>query len=282
MELHFCITSRLSKVQKIVDVYCFYFHGSLFLLMTFDSGFRVYQNNNRLPIISSGDSTLDELLGGGFRKNLVYLLYGDKKKTTNILLTTAVISQKAFVNGGMGDGIGVAFIDGNNRFNPYNVSKYAVSQKLSPTKVLENIVIARAFTWDQMIELLENRLAKLEHVKVVMVSGITTLFQSYEKQTFEDLLRAIDGIKKILERTKPLIILTAPLNEHSLFRPKGGKILSHFGNVLVMINDDERYVEYNLIQHPFLPENRLLKWKPREPKRKLSNPTKNTTIDCWF
>ena len=250
--------------------------------MPFDSGFRVYKKNNRIPVVSSGDSTLDELLSGGFQKDLVYLLYGDKKKTTDILLTTAVIAQKAFANGGLGDGIKVAFIDGNNRFNPYIVSKFAVSQHLSPRKVLENIVIARAFTWDQMIELLENRLSTLEHVKVVLVSGITTLFQSYEKQTFEDLLKAIGGIKDILSKTKPLIVLTAPLNEFSLFRPKGGKIISHFGSVLVLINDDERYVEYKLLQHPFLPESRLLKWKPRSPKRKLSNPLKNTTLDCWF
>jgi len=250
--------------------------------MSFDSGFRVYKKNNKIPIVSSGDPTLDELLSGGFRKDLVHLLYGDKRKTTEILLKTAVISQKALTNGGFGDGIKIAFIDGNNLFNPYNVSKFAVSLHLSPRTVLENIIIARAFTWDQMIELLENRLSTLDHVKVVLISGITTLFQSYEKQTFEDLLKAINGIKQIMSKTKPLIIITAPLNDHSLFRPKGGKIISHFGNVLVLINDDERYVEYILVQHPFLPENRLLKWKPRNPKRKLSNPLKNTTLDCWF
>lgn len=250
--------------------------------MPFDSGFSLYKKSNKTPLVSSGDLKLDELLSGGFHRDLIYLLYGDKKKTTNVLLTTAVISQKSFINGGLGDGIRVAFIDGNNRFNPYNISKFAVSQHLSPQKVLENIIIARAFTWDQMVELLENRLSKLEHVKVVLISGITTLFQSYEKQTFEDLLKAIGGIKKILSKTKPLIIITAPLNEYSLFRPKGGKIISHFGNVLVLINDDERYVEYILVQHPYMSENRLLKWKPRSPKRKLSNPLKNTTLDCWF
>ena len=250
--------------------------------MSFDSGLRVYKKNNKIPLVSSGNTTLDELLSGGFRKDLVHLLYGDKRKTTEILLTTSVIAQKALTNGGFGDGIKVAFIDGNNLFNPYNISKFAVSLHLSPRTVLENIIIARAFTWDQMIELLENRLSTLEHVKVVLISGITTLFQSYEKQTFEDLLKAINGIKQIMSKTKPLIIITAPLNEHSLFRPKGGKIISHFGNVLVLINDDERYVEYILVQHPFLPENRLLKWKPRSPKRKLSNPLKNTTLDCWF
>jgi hypothetical protein len=251
--------------------------------MPFNSGFRVYRTNRRIPKVSSGDSALDELLGGeGFHKDLIYLLYGDIKRTTNILLSTAVIAQKAYINGGLGNNIKIAFIDGNNRFNPYNVSKFAVSLRLSPRQVLEDILIARAFTWDQMVELLENRLAKLEHVKVVLISGITTLFQSYEKQTFEDLLKAINGIKTILSSTKPLIILTAPLNEFSLYRPKGGKILSHFGSVLVLINEHERNIEYRLIQHPFLPEKHLLKWKPQLSKQNLSNSTKNMTLDCFF
>ena len=249
------------------------------MTLKFDSGFKVYKRNSRLPLISSGDKTLDELLSGGFHKDLIYLLYGDKKLTTNILLTTSVIVQKAFNNGGLGEGIRVAFIDGNNRFNPYNVSKYAVSQNLSPRKVLENILISRAFTWDQMVEILENRLSTLEDVKVVLISGITTLLKSYEKQTFEDLLRTIDGIKKILWKTHPLIIITAPLHENSLFRPKGGKILSHFGSVLAMIKDDERFTEYSLIQHPYLPEKRLLKWKARRSKKQP--PLRNMTLDSW-
>ena len=249
--------------------------------MSFNSGFRFYRKSREIPIMSSGDSTLDDLLGGGFHKDLVYLLYGDKKLTTNVLLTTAVISQKSYSYGGLGgDGTKVAFIDGNNRFNPYNVSKFAVSQNLSPQKVLENILISRAFTWDQMVEILENRLSTLEDVKVVLISGITTMFEGYEKQTFEDLLRTIDGIKTILWKANPLIIITAPLHEHSLFRPKGGKILSHFGSVLVMIDEDERYAEYKLVQHPYLPEKRLKKWKPRTSKKKV--PLKNTTLDYWF
>lgn len=248
-------------------------------MMSFDSGFQVYKRNS-LSFLSSGDSKFDELLEGGFHKELVYLLYGDKKRTTQILITTAVIAQKSHLNGGVGEGIKIAYIDGNNRFNPYNVSKFAVSHHLSPQTVLNNIIIARAFTWDQMVELLEHKLSQLEHVKVVLISGITNLFPNHEKKTFEDLLKAISGIKKILSKTQPLIILTAPLNEFSLFRPKGGKILSHFGSVLVQINEDERYVEYKLVQHPYLPEKRVIRWKPRESKKKA--PLKNMTIDSWF
>lgn len=250
--------------------------------MTFDSGYTVYRNKDKSKFISSGDSALDELLKGGFHKDLVYLLYGNEKITTNILLTTSVISQKSFLEGGLGENIKVAFIDGSNRFNPYNISKFAVSQNLSPRKVLENILISRAFTWDQMVEILENRLVLLEDIKLLLISGITMLFQTYEKQMFEDLLSAISGIKKILNSSKPLIILTAPLHECSSFRPRGGKIISHFGNVLVLIEETDRLIKYSLIQHPYLPENHVLKWKPRKSKINPSASSKNMTLDCWM
>jgi len=119
--------------------------------MSFRSGLKVYRKNKRVPLVSSGDSTLDELLGeGGFHKDLVYLLYGDKKKTSNILLTTSVIAQKSFANGGLGEKIKVAYIDANNRFNPYNVSKFAVSllllRNLSLMAVLERKLRLRILT----------------------------------------------------------------------------------------------------------------------------------------
>ncbi len=250
--------------------------------MQFNSGFGVFRSNNERSIVSSGDKTLDEILSGGFHRELVYLIYGDKKKTSKVLLSTSVKTQRARVNGGLGERVQIAFIDGTNRFNPYEISKYAVSQHLSPQRVLENIFVARAFTWDQMIEILENKLSNLEGIKVLIVSGITSLLQNHEKRTFEDLLRAIGGIKRMLEKTKPLIILTAPLNEYSVFRPEGGKILAHFGSVLVLINDNERYTEYTLVQHPYLPENRILKWKPKNSKRTLLCSTRNAKIDHWF
>ena len=248
----------------------------------FNSGFKEYQKNSEVPPISSGNSTLDELLDGGFHRNLIYLLYGDKKETTRILLTTSVIAQKSRVNGGLGGGIKIAFVDGYNRFNPYTVSKFAVTQHLSPTQVLDSILISRAFTWDQMVEILQNRLSKLDDIKVVLISGITSLFQDYEKKTFEELLKAIDGIKKTIEKKRPLIIFTAPLHEYSFFRPKGGKILAHFGSVLVQIDDTERYTEYKLMQHPYLPEKVLKKFKKRKSRKNPQTVTKNRRIDCWL
>jgi len=235
----------------------------------------LFNKKKMLPIYTSGDKTLDELLSGGFQKDLLYLLYGNRKIIVDILLKTAVYSFKDinFTKR-------VAFIDGNNRFNPYLISKLAVSEGLSPRKVLENILISRCFTWDQMVELLENRISQLENIKIVMVSGITSLWPDNSQKTFEEMLAALNGIKKTVFKSDPLMILTAPLHESSEFKPKGGKYLAHFGSVLILIENKERCIEYNLIQHPSKPEQQLIRWKPKNSKKKI--PLKNTTIDEWF
>ncbi len=202
--------------------------------------------------------------------------------TTDILLTTSVRAQLPLEKNGFGLDTKVAFIDGNNRFNPYNISRYAVSFHLNPQKTLENILIARAFTWEQMVELLEHKISKLENVNVVLISGITSMFTSYkDKKSFQGLLQAIKGIKKILKKIQPLIIISAPLNKSSEFRPEGGKILSHFGQVIVVIKNKERFIEYHLLEHPSLPEKYVKNFIPRRSKRNLKI-SKNTTLDRWF
>ena len=257
----------------------------------YNSGFEEHKRKGKLPIISSGDSTLDELLNGGFRKDLLYLLCGDRKITSRILLETAVqyFKSQAVVPSSGGESRRcsnfkqkVAIVDGNNKFNPYTVSKLAVSLGLSPTKVLESVLISRAFTYEQMVELLENKIAELEQVGAVFISGITSLWPNYDQRTFEDLLKAIGGIKRVLEKLDPLTVISAPKNEYSDFKPVGGNVLYHFSQVLVLIEDKKRYAEYKLIQHPSLPENRLIKWKPLKPKRGLKKPAKNATLDSWF
>jgi len=265
--------------------------GSKNFIKSYNSGFKEHKRKEKLPVISSGDSILDALLKGGFRKDLLYLLCGDRKITSKILLETAIQffkSQAVALSNSEGSsryGIfkqKVAIVDGNNRFNPYTVSKLAISLGLSPTKVLESVLISRAFTYEQMVESLENKVAELEQVGAVFISGITRLWPNYDQQTFEDLLRAISGIKKVLEKLDPLIIITTPKNEFSDFKPVGGNILYHFGQVMVLIEDKKRYAEYRLIQHPFLPKYRLVKQKPLKPKRGLKKPARNATLDSWL
>ncbi len=220
---------------------------------------------------------LDDLLNGGFRKDTIYLLIGDRKLTSNALVSTSV---SAFLDRNFNKF--VAFVDGNNRFNPYSISKLAINRKMSPTRVLERILISRAFTYDQMIEILENRVTDLENVEVLLISGITSMWPNYEQHNFEELTRAINGIKKVVKKSNPLIIITAPRNAYSKFKPVGGNSLYHFGHALVLMEQSERETKYTLLQHPSMPEKQLRKFVPRKPKRGLKPSIHDTRLDTWM
>ncbi len=241
------------------------------------SGIDELKHKQSLPYYKSGDKILDELLLGGFRQDLVYLLYGDGKIIVDIMINTMVLSFQ-----GNNFSKRAVLVDMNNRFNPYKISILAAAVGLSPKTVLENIIISRAFTFEQMVEVLENRVFDLELVKILGVSGITTLWPNYDQNTFEGLLKSISGIKKTILKNNPLILLTAPLHKNSEFRPQGGRYLAHFGSVLVMINNKKRYIEYSLIQHPSMPEKTVKKMKPPPLKRNLKIPLKNLTLDQFL
>ena len=52
---------------------------------SYNSGLDELLEKEKLPVVLSGDATLDELLRGGFRRDFTYLVYGDRKITSKIL-----------------------------------------------------------------------------------------------------------------------------------------------------------------------------------------------------
>jgi len=233
----------------------------------------------RQPPLSSGDSTLDSLLDGGFLVGPVYFLYGPKNYLSRILMQTVVNSFLPKIDGGRAAHHAV-FIDGINRFNPYLISKLAVSKHLSPQYVLKRIFVARAFTWNQMVEVLEEKLIALhdDRINLVVVSGMTTMFEEISQEVpqgvplrkkphlnasaFHDLKSMFSGLNRIVQKTKPIIILTGPLHSKSHFKPAGGHLISHFSGIVVGLHESERFIDYTLDQHPFYPFRQIRYWKP--------------------
>jgi hypothetical protein len=112
--------------------------------------------------------------------------------------------------------------------------------------------------------------------------------QKVNWNTFQDLNRMINGLKRIIERSNPLIIMTGPINSHSRVRPVGGQILTHFGGVLLEIDDQERFLDYTLQQHPCLPYRKERIWRTvlqqetGRLKRSLLRDPHNLTLDAFF
>ncbi|MBN2155537.1 MAG: hypothetical protein JW776_05805 [Candidatus Lokiarchaeota archaeon] len=230
-----------------------------------------YEELTKDPPLKSGNKHIDELLGGGLRKGLVHLFIGNQKTTTDILMRTAVMAFLPQSKGGLGITTGkVVYIDGNNRFSPYFISQLSLSQNLSPQHILRNIYIARAFQWTQMVEIVEEKLTQMQDVHLVLISGLTSMFQPeregkekegrLNQQSFDELKGAIQGIKTAIKQSNPIVVITVPKHDNSIHKPFGGKILSHFGCVAVEFFEQERRTDYFLAQHPFIGPKRVTKW----------------------
>jgi RecA/RadA recombinase len=277
-----------------------------------------YREIQRIPPLSSGDPTLDRLLDGGFLKASTNLITGPPHLTSMILMNTAVNALKPRVEGGQ-EFEKIVYIDGENLFNPYYVSKVAVSNQLNPLTVLDQIAVARAFTWNQMVELVEEKLPDLEAVDLILIAGMTAMFEDaandtsrshpnnhlspnerttaakkaepvfrLNTRTFHDLQHMIDGIKKHAAQHSPTVVLTGPTHSKSENRPVGGNILAHYANIIIGIHDYPRFYRYRLEQHPFLSYREERFWKPWEEtaspaiKRRNGKNCHNLTLDFFL
>jgi len=237
----------------------------------FINAYNRFEQIENEEVLETGDSYLDRILKGGLRRGLIHILVGDSKKVSEILLRSAVYALKPLSatrfedkkNGTIEIGK-VAYIDGTNRYNPYYISQLALSMNMNPSFILSKILIARAFNWTQMVEILEKKIERLDGVRLILIDGITSLLQVEDNENnliFNGLKRAISGIKRFIQDFEPYMIITAPRNKKSFHKPLGGNLLTHFGCVIVEIIELERRIEYILAQHPFLPYRKIVEWK---------------------
>src|ERR1044072_3825443 len=72
--------------------------------------------------------------------------------------------------------LAVRMVCGDNCFDPYAVTRYAKARGCRPADVLKRILIARAFTAYQLVELVERLEGYLACSELVIVTGICSAF----------------------------------------------------------------------------------------------------------
>lgn len=138
----------------------------------------------------------------------------------------------------------VIYICGDNRFNPYVIARLAKLRKCNQEKILNSILVARAFTGYQFVELM-HRLNPKEISGPVIVSGICSAFLD-EDMTNNDAAkyyyRTINQVKYLANQNTALLITESGDVESSrrgyflkeLFRVSSSiyKTEGHFTNTL--------------------------------------------------
>ncbi|MBW1839392.1 MAG: DNA repair and recombination protein RadA [Deltaproteobacteria bacterium] len=236
--------------------------------MGFESATAVLKKREDVGKLTTGSKTLDELLGGGIETQAITETHGafgsGKSQLAHQLAVTVQLPKE---KGGLGGR--AIFIDSEQTFRPERIIEMAEGLGLDPKKVLENILVARAYNSDHQVILVEKaeEFIKKEKVKVIIVDSLTSSFRSdytgrgtlANRQ--QKLNRHLHALQKLADVHNLAIYVTNQVMSRPdvLFGdptvPIGGHILGHQATFRIYLRkskDTKRIAK--LIDSPSLPE----------------------------
>ncbi|MGY8691994.1 MAG: DNA repair and recombination protein RadA [Candidatus Poseidoniales archaeon] len=145
----------------------------------FISGNALLEKRKRVQKLSSGTSSLDELLGGGFETQAIIEVYGEfGSGKTQVGHQLAVNTIRPIEDGGLGGE--VFYIDTEDTFRPERITQMAIAIGIDPADALERIHVARAYNSAHQILLVDEikRMSKNIDVKLVIVDSLTSHFRA--------------------------------------------------------------------------------------------------------
>jgi len=227
------------------------------------SGFFTADQVERVKI-STGVSSLDNLLEGGIEAGLTHLVYGDRG-FHNDFLRFAVRAQMPKENGGTGSP--VILIDSANIIKIEQITDVAYELELEPEEVMDRIYITRAFNSSQTYDIIMNQMANFftrVPARVLLVTGLPNLYIE-EGLTGERLQQISHMASKIMMFTLQrnlFTLVSAPIAPKSRSVPAGGRSLASNSQVHIRVEESKSYVRYILAKHPQYPVRSVTKAIP--------------------
>lgn len=150
--------------------------------------------SERINILSSGLHNLDKLLGGGFRSEKLYIIFG-KYSTgkTQLCHQLCVESYKKFASS--------IFIDTENTFRPERIIQIADAQKLNPNNVLKSILVTKTLSNSMFLLNLQNveNMIKSNKYKVILIDSINKYYRLEQSNDEISFYKAKTNFLKILK-----------------------------------------------------------------------------------
>lgn len=138
----------------------------------------IYKRRQDIGRITTGTNCLDTLLDGGIETQALTEVYGEFGcGKTQFCHTMCIMVQKPKEEGGLGGG--VLYIDTENTFRPERIVSIAKANEMEPEKVLDNIIVARAYNSAHQTLILEEAGPVIEenNIKLIIVDSAVGLFR---------------------------------------------------------------------------------------------------------
>ncbi|CAI0559378.1 unnamed protein product [Linum tenue] len=199
--------------------------------------------------ITTGSQALDELLGGGVETSCITEAFGEFRSGKTQLAHTLCVSTQLPTNMNGGNGK-VAYIDTEGTFRPDRIVPIAERFGMDPGAVLDNIIYARAYTYEHQYNLLLGLAAKMseEPFRLLVVDSVIALFrvdftgrgELAERQ--QKLAQMLSRLTKIAEEFNVAVYMTNQVIADpggGVFisdpkKPAGGHVLAHAATIRLM------------------------------------------------
>ena len=242
------------------------------LQMGFMTGIEVLEKRKTLRKITTGSPTLDELLGGGIETQAITEFFGEfGSGKTQLCHQLAVNVQLPEDNGGLEKT--AFYIDTENTFRPERIIQMSEALGLDPMKILDNIVVARAYTSDHQMILAEKAedMIKDKNIGLIVVDSLTSHFRSdytgrgmlSERQ--QKLNRHMHGLQRLSDIYNLAVVVTNQVMTRPDFffgdptAPIGGHIVGHSSTFRVYLRKSKGGKRVaRLIDSPSLPEGEAI------------------------
>ncbi|XP_078172482.1 DNA repair (Rad51) family protein [Carex rostrata] len=233
-----------AKVDKICEA------ADKVVSMGYVTGSDLLQKRKQIVKITTGSQALDELLGGGIETASLTEAYGEFRSGKTQLAHTLCVSTQlpTSMHGGNGK---VAYIDTEGTFRPDRIVPIAERFGMDAGAVLDNIIYARAYTYEHQHNLLLGLAAKMaeEPFRLLILDSIIALFrvdftgrgELAERQ--QKLAQMLSRITKIAEEFNVAVYMTNQVIADpggGMFitdpkKPAGGHVLAHASTVRMML-----------------------------------------------
>ncbi len=237
----------------------------------FESATDIYKRRQDIGKITTGTNSLDTLFDGGVETQALTEVYGEFGcGKTQFCHTMCITVQKPKEEGGLEGG--VLYIDTENTFRPERIVTIAKANEMDPEKVLENIIVARAYNSAHQTLILEEAGPVIEenNIKLIIVDSAVGLFRAeylgrgtlaarqQKLNHFVHLLVRIAEIYNIAAIATNQVMAAPDVFFGDPTRPVGGNVVAHTSTYRIYFKKSGKKRIARMVDSPHHPETEVV------------------------
>ncbi|MDG6935101.1 MAG: DNA repair and recombination protein RadA [Nitrososphaerota archaeon] len=237
----------------------------------FVSAKELFKKRQSIERITTGAKSLDDLLGGGVETGAVTEFYGEfGSGKSQVCHTLSVTVQLPKDQGGLE--AGAIYVDTEGTFRPERIAEISEARGLDPAKILDNIIVAKAYNsaHQELIIREVGRQIESSKVKLVIVDSAVAHYRAEflgrgtlaERQ--QRLNRFMHQILRIAEVYGIAMVVTNQVQSSPDFffgdptRATGGHVVAHTSTYRIYLRKAAKSRIARMVDSPYHPEREVV------------------------